>query len=203
MRRFIEINAVVSSIIGVFYQFFYWDLIKNDPMQLLVFFLKYVVYGYFTIVAIVLVFLFFRGKILKIPIIIQSIALAVLLFVPLSEARVKLDYFINKSDREKVVEMIANSKYKSTGRNQEMNLPASYKHVSSGGKVQYLKKENEYFIKFTIYATFWGESAYIFSSSQENLDKEPYYLDEMNSEKLEAHWFFFSDFNHQYWPDNN
>jgi hypothetical protein len=198
-----EINAVFSSIIGVLYQFFYWDLIKNDPMQILVFFLKYLVYGYFTIVAVVSVILFFRGKILKIPIIIQSIALAVLLFVPLSEARVKLDYFIYKSDREKIIELIANGKYVPTGRNQEVNLPFSYQHVSSGGKVQYFKKANEYFIKFTIYATFWGESAYIFSSSQENLDKEPYFLDEMNSEKLEAHWFFFSDFTHQYWPDNN
>lgn len=129
---------------------------------------------------------------------IQLVAIAVLallvvtaVFFPFRDAKVKLDLDIYEADRMEIVEMIMDGRLRPSDNYGNINLPAGYCGISTGGSVyQYQNDENGQVICFWVDRGFLGYAIeVVYSSEGEELIRANR-INITRIEKLKDHWYY-------------
>lgn len=190
--------SISSSIFLIAIQIFRWNLVDIftpflEPI------IEIIAIGFFLMGMIMAGVYFLRNYKLKrviigFPLLIQTIALFIVLFVPFTTITLKLDFYIHWEERQKVISMIENRELipDSSGLIQ---LPSNLKDLSKGGG-EIMVDRNDGILK-VLFFTFRGVldscSGWEYRSQGEP-NRTDFNQDIHESKKIKENWFYISSY---------
>ncbi|MCA9354441.1 MAG: hypothetical protein KC877_02895 [Candidatus Kaiserbacteria bacterium] len=128
-----------AAVVVLLFTYFQWDIINIVTPFLIIFVAGPVYIFYLVTLVLSVVYLFKKWKSLKynamIPFGASYIALILLTAFPFVEAKIYIDFYVNKYQFNRTVEMVHSGEiYPNTDYNRSMiHLPLGYRHLSKGG----------------------------------------------------------------------
>ena len=195
-HRKLLILSIVSSVFVILYEFFKWSII-DIVTEFMIFPIWLIVFGFFVVITLRAVIYLFKNKDWK-PITVQVITILILFFFPFTEIVLDIDFKMNKSEREKVTEMVENGTLKSnvSYNSSLILLPERYQYLSKGGgEIEVEKTDKGYYILFFTYRGILDNfSGFVYSSNDQKPSKRTFDGDFKQIEKLKENWYWVGSY---------
>lgn len=187
--------CIIFDLSSVVLTFFQWDLIDYLtpfflPVLLL---LAWAILAILTFTSIIFIPFQFKNVHWKsfIPLIVNVITILILYFVPFNSLWLDLQFRMNKSGYEKVIEMYENGKLNQPSKSGYIELPFGYRRFSKGGgDIIVDNSDGVTSVFFYTYRGIGNSSGFIYRSNnipppQFLMQRDCYQL-----EQIEPKWFF-------------
>ena len=195
-HRKLLILSIVSSVLVILYEFFQWGII-DIVTEFMIFPIWLIVFGFFIVITVRAVIHLFKNKDWK-PITVQVITILILFFFPFTEIVLDIDFKMNKSEREKVTEMVENGTLKSnvSYNSSLILLPERYQYLSKGGgEIEIEKTDKGYYILFFTYRGILDNfSGFVYSPNDQKPSKRTFDGDFKQIEKLKENWYWVGSY---------
>ena len=195
-HRKLLILSIVSSVFVILYEFFKWSII-DIVTEFMIFPIWLIVFGFFVVITLRAVIYLFKNKDWK-PITVQVITILILFFFPFTEIVLDIDFKMNKSEREKVTEMVENGTLKSnvSYNSSLILLPERYQYLSKGGgEIEIEKTDKGYYILFFTYRGILDNfSGFVYSPNDQKPSKRTFDGDFKQIEKLKENWYWVGSY---------
>ena len=143
----------------------------------MIFLIWLILYGFFIVITVRAVIHLFKNKNWK-PITIQILTILLLFFFPFTEIVLDIDFKMNKSEREKVTEMVENGTLKSnvSYNSSLITSPKKYQYISEGGgEIEVEKTDKGYYILFFTYRGILDNfSGFVYSPNDQKPSKNAF-----------------------------
>ena len=190
------ILSIVSSVLVILYEFFQWSIV-DIVTEFLIGPIWLIVFGFFIVITVRDVIYLFKNKDWK-PVSIQVLTTLLLFFFPFTEIVLDIDFKINKSEREKVTELVENGTLKpNVSYNSTLiHLPKKYEHLSKGGgEIEVEKTDKGYYILFFTYRGILDNfSGFVYSPNDQKPSKRTFDGDFKQIEKLKENWYWVGSY---------
>lgn len=188
--------SLVSSILVILIAFFQWNIIEIIT-EFLMLTIWLVVFGFFIVITVKTIINLIKNKDWK-PFIIQLLTILLWLFFPFTQVMLDIDFKINKSEREEVVNMVENGTLKLNVPNSSdaIQLPKKYKHLSKGGGKIFIEEENnQYSILFLTNSGILDSfSGFVYSPKDKKPSQNDFDGDIKEIKKVDKYWYFVVSF---------
>lgn len=186
------ILSLVSSVLVILYEFFKWKIV-DIVTEFIMLPILLIVFGFFAVVTVRTVIYLFRNKKWA-PIAIQTMTILLVIFFPFTVIVLDLDFKLNKSEREKVIQMVENGTLKPNVSHDStlIHLTKKYQHLSKGGgEIVVEKKPIGYSILFFTYRGILDNfSGFVYVSNDQKPLKNDFDGDFKEIERLERNWYW-------------
>ncbi len=183
--------SLISSTLVILFEFFQWKIIDLiTPFLMLPVLL--LVFGFFIVLTVLAAIALFKSKNWQ-PIAIQAMTIILLFNIPFTQIVLDLDFKMNKSVREKIVQMVENGTLK-PDESSLIQLPDKYRYLSSGGGEIVVEKSGGSLsiLFFTFRGVLDGFSGFIYSAGGQKPSKKAFDGDFKEIDKLDKNWYFVS-----------
>lgn len=190
--RKLLILSLVSGVLVILYEFFKWKIV-DIVTEFIILPIWLIVYGFFTVVTVRTVISLFKNKKWA-PVAIQAVTILLVIFFPFTKIVLDLDFKLNKSEREKVIQMVENGTIKPNVSHDStlICLPKKYQHLSKGGgEIVVEKKANSYLVLFFTYRGILDNfSGFVYVPNDQRPLKNNFDGDFKEIEKLDKNWYW-------------
>lgn len=188
--------SIISSILVILYQFFQWSIVEILT-PLLMPLLSLMVHSFAFVLTLLTLLSLRRGFQWK-PILIQSITILLIFFFPFTQIVLDIDYKMNKSEREEVVEMVEKGILKPNVSHDSslIQLPEKYIGLSKGGGEIVIEKDgnNSSILFFTYRGILDNFSGFVYSPDDKKPSQHDFDGDFNEVEKLDVKWYFVGSY---------
>ena len=174
--------------------FFQWNLV-DIITEFLMLPIWLLVFGFFIVITVKSIINLFNNKEWK-PFAIQLLTVLLWIFFPFNQVILDLDFKMNKTEREKVVEMVINGTLKpNVSHNASLILlPKKYKRLSKGGGEIIIEKNNNLVLFFTYRGILDNFSGFVYSPNDKEPNHRDFDGDFKQIEKLDKNWYFVGSY---------
>jgi hypothetical protein len=184
--------SLASSILVILVMFFQWNLVEIIT-EFLMLPIWLVVFGFFIFITVKTIINLFKKKDWK-PFVIQLLTILLWWFFPFTQVMLDLDFKMNKSEREEVVQLVETGALKPNVPNSPstIHLPEKYEQLSKGGGEIFIeKKDNQYSILFLTHrGVLDGFSGFVYSPEDKKPNHNDFDGDIKEIDKLDKNWYF-------------
>ncbi len=186
--------ASASSILLILIAFFQWYLIDIITVFLMMP-IWLVIFGFFIFITVKTIINLFKNKDWK-PFTIQLLTILLWLFFPFTQVMLDLDFKLNKSEREEVVEMVKNGTLQpNVSYNSSLiQLPEKYDQLSKGGGEIVIEKNGDMVLFFTYRGILDNFSGVVYSPNDRKPKQSDFDGDFKQIEKLDGDWYFVGSY---------
>lgn len=190
--RKLFVLSLISSTLVIIYKFFLWEVI-DIVTEFFILPIWLIVFGFFAVVTVRTVIHMFKKK-EWIPVAVQVVTILLLMFFPFTKIVLDLDFKTNKSEREKVVQMVENGTLIPNVSHDStlLQLPKKYRHLSKGGgEIVVEKKATGYSVLFFTYRGILDNfSGFVYVPNDQKPLKNDFDGDFIEIEKLDKNWYW-------------
>ncbi|WP_238579198.1 hypothetical protein [Neobacillus niacini] len=186
--------SLASSILVILIAFFQWNLIEIIT-EFLMLPIWLVVFGFFIVITVKTILNLFKNKDWK-PFTIQLLTTILWLFFPFTQVMLNLDFKMNKSEREEVVEMVEQGTLKPNVSYDSLliHLPKKYDQLSKGGGEIVIEKNGNLILFFTYRGILDNFSGFVYSPNDKKPSQSDFDGDFKQIEKLDENWYFVGSY---------
>ncbi|MBT2618503.1 hypothetical protein J7I96_24445 [Bacillus sp. ISL-78] len=186
--------ALASSILVILIAFFQWYLI-DIITEFLMLPIWLVIFGFFIFITVKTIINLFKNKGWK-PFTIQLLTILLWLFFPFTQVMLDLDFKLNKSERDDVVEMVKNGTLKPNVSYDSslIQLPEKYDQLSKGGGEIVIEKNSDLVLFFTYRGILDNFSGFVYSPNGKKPNQSDFDGDFKKIEKLDENWYFVGSY---------
>jgi hypothetical protein len=185
--------SFVSSILVLLLAFFQWNLIDIITVFLMLP-IRFLVYGFFIVTVGTSIYLL-KNKYWK-PFAIQLLTILLWLFFPFTKIMLDLDFKMNKTEREEVIQMVEKGTLKPNVLHNSslIQLPGKYYQLSKGGGEIVIEKNGNLVLFFTYRGILDNFSGFVYSPNDKKPNQRDFDGDFKQIEKLDGNWYFVGSY---------
>lgn len=195
-QKVLLILSIVSSVLVLFYKIFKWKII-DLVTPFLIISIWLIVFGFFILITVQTIIILFKNKEWK-PVTIQLTTILLLVFFPFTQIMLNIDFKINKSEREKIIQMVEKGTVKpNVSHNSALiHLQKKYQHLSKGGgEIVVEQKGKDYSVLFfTFRGILDNFSGFVYAPNDQKPLIDDFGGDFKEIKKIDENWYWVASY---------